>query len=134
QQRVAPRPLRTRRASAGGRQQVRVVRVERGVGQAQVDFALNPVSQLAHADRTRVFVFEDRLGRAVSRKAFEQGPLLVFRLQSRHFHRVARRELPFIKGFLKTRGQLREFQTTVNIFGRSADFGRQGFHGVERGV
>ena len=80
-----------------------------------MNFALNPVPQLAHANRTRVFVFQDRLGRAVSRKAFLQGSLLISRLQSRYLHRVTRRELAFVKGFLKIRGQLRELEALVDV-------------------
>ena len=68
EQGVAAGALGTGRASACGRKQVRVVRVEGGVGQAQVDFALDPVPQLAHDDKARVLVFENRGGGAMPRK------------------------------------------------------------------
>jgi hypothetical protein len=92
------------------------IQVEGSVGQAQVDVLLNPIPQVTHADRTRVFVLQDRLDVAMARETFSEGLLLIFRLQPGHFDGVPRRQSAFVKGRLNPRHELGKLQTYYPIF------------------
>jgi hypothetical protein len=80
-----------------------------------MDFPLNPIAKLAHFDRTRVFVLQDRPGSVVAWETLPESLLLVFRLQPGNFNGVARRQLAFVTSRLNGRRELGEFQAFVDV-------------------
>lgn len=131
---VSSGSLGTGRASTCGREEVRIVHIEGGIRKTQVDFPLNPAPQIVNADRARVFVFQDCGGPPVSRKALPQRSFLVFGLEPRNFHGMARGELAFVEGPLQVGRQLREFQAAVDICRGTTHFSSNRFHSVAGGV
>src|SRR5207302_6426914 len=68
EQGVAAGALGTGRARAGGGNEIGIVHVERRVGETEVNFALNPVAQLSHANRTGYLWLKARSPEAVKIK------------------------------------------------------------------
>ena len=121
-ERVVSRTLRALRATPCGRKQGFVLRVERRVGQIEMDVLLDPYAQLADRDIFRFPVLENGRCRFVVRKTLPPGPALVVRLEPGNFKGMRDGEPADVERLLRFLSQVHQAKPSVHIFLRTPDF------------